>query len=210
MSKANIFNNIKNALKNNNIDASAKKGYGAPYAPSNLDKLERYKELQLINKAEVIDSTKENLESTLGEVLKSLDSVNVLWTQNLDAQKPNGFNCIDYVESVDDCRDELFNADTSVVQAVCGVSNLGIVGLASSIASPRLASLITPKCVILLRKSDVVESIPEAINVMKTKGLNGFIPTNMLFVAGPSRTADIELQTVFGVHGPQKVSIIWY
>ena len=43
-----------------------------------------------------------------------------------------------------------------------------------------------------------------------TQSAAGALPSNVLFIAGPSRTADIELITVFGVHGSQKVHLILY
>ncbi len=48
------------------------------------------------------------------------------------------------------------------------------------------------------------------MQALKNQSKNGVLPTNMLLIGGPSRTADIELKTVFGVHGPQKVAIILY
>lgn len=43
-----------------------------------------------------------------------------------------------------------------------------------------------------------------------TQSAAGALPSNVLFIAGPSRTADIELITVFGVHGSQKVHLVLY
>ena len=60
----------------------------------------------------------------------------------------------------------------------------------------------------LLKKEDVVQSLAEALNLVKSE--NAELPSNILFIAGPSRTADIELITVFGVHGSQKVHLLLY
>ncbi|WP_194941643.1 LUD domain-containing protein, partial [Campylobacter coli] len=62
--------------------------------------------------------------------------------------------------------------------------------------------------IVLLKKEDIVKSLSEALNLVKKE--NEILPTNILFIAGPSRTADIELITVFGVHGPQIAHIIIY
>ncbi|MDD7346594.1 LUD domain-containing protein, partial [Helicobacter sp.] len=59
-----------------------------------------------------------------------------------------------------------------------------------------------------------VENLYAGIECIKTyeKNRSGseILPTNIIFVAGPSRTADIELQTVFGVHGPRVVYVVLY
>ena len=121
---------------------------------------------------------------------------------------------IPYTQSVDSMRGELFGIDTSIVEARCGVANLGIVGLSANPQAPRLSSLITNNCIYLLKKEHIVENLYAGIECIKTyeKNRSGseILPTNIIFVAGPSRTADIELQTVFGVHGPRVVYVVLY
>ncbi len=206
MSREAILANVKNALSNNTITAK-QVVYKQPYKKIDDDIVVQYKTLQEANRAIVYEAT--DIKSTLEQALKDLDSMSVLWTQNLPCEKVQGFNCIDYDKNVEELKGELFNADTSVVEAICGVSSLGIVGLRSDERSPRLASLITPKCVILLNKKNIVDTLFDGVQKLKdTK--DKILPTNMIFIAGPSRTADIELKTVFGVHGPQNVSVVLY
>ncbi|GAA7838347.1 lactate utilization protein C [Helicobacter pylori] len=176
------------------------------------DLVEEYKHFQVLNKAEIIESAKENLEQAILKALENFKSKKVLHSTdlNLNFEAFKDFTLQPYNKEIEAMREELFEIDTALLHGVCGISSLGMIGAVSSHASPRLLSLITLNCIILLKKESIVRNLSEGIQALKNQSKNGVLPTNMLLIGGPSRTADIELKTVFGVHGPQKVAIILY
>ncbi len=111
-------------------------------------------------------------------------------------------------KEIEHFRADVFHTDFAVIKAECGISSHGTACIISSPEQPRMLSLAPMLLIVLLRKEDVVVSMAEALNAVKAK--HPSLPSNILFVAGPSRTADIELITVFGVHGSQKAHIIVY
>ncbi|AFI05013.1 LutC/YkgG family protein [Helicobacter cetorum] len=211
MSRELILNRIKEARAKHAIKG-ANPTYRNIIKVEFEDLVEEYKHFQLLNKAEVIESTKENLEQDILKVLESFKSEKILHSTDLDLNFEvfKDFSLQPYDKKIEEMREALFNIDTALLHGVCGISSLGISGTTSSHASPRLLSLITTNCIILLKKESIVRNLSEGIQALKNQGKNGVLPTNMLFIGGPSRTADIELKTVFGVHGPQKVAVILY
>lgn len=119
-----------------------------------------------------------------------------------------------YTQSVESMRDRLFGISASIVQARCGIADLGVIALSSNENAPRLSSLITNICIYLLDKNHIVPNMLEGIKFAKEyerkRSGSEILPSNIILVAGPSRTADIELQTVFGVHGPRKTYTVLY
>lgn len=172
--------------------------------------LEEFIKFQRNNKAEVILSSQERIIQDLQEVIKNANIKRMLHAMDLncDITQIQGVELIPYEKTIEQAREELFHIEASIVEAQCGIANLGITGIVSSIKSPRLASLIAPHCIMLLDSKKIVPNLHEGIKYLKN--IHEILPTNLLFIAGPSRTADIELQTVFGVHGPQKTTLVLY
>ena len=215
MSKADILGRVRDSLKNNTHIPSPKVQYANPMNYTHKELLEEYKLNQSNNKAIVRESSLDTLETTIAEILGEVKAKEVLYNTDVSLDfKGMEAKFIPYTQSVDSMRGELFGIDTSIVEARCGVANLGIVGLSANPQAPRLSSLITNNCIYLLKKEHIVENLYAGIECIKTyeKNRSGseILPTNIIFVAGPSRTADIELQTVFGVHGPRVVYVVLY
>lgn len=215
MSKADILGRVRDSLKINTHIPSPKVQYANPMNYTHKELLEEYKLNQSNNKAIVHETNLDTLESTIAEILEEIKAKEVLYNTDVSLDfKGMEAKFIPYTQSVDSIRGELFGIDTSIVEARCGVANLGIVGLSANPQAPRLSSLITNNCIYLLKKEHIVENLYAGIECIKTyeKNRSGseILPTNIIFVAGPSRTADIELQTVFGVHGPRVVYVVLY
>lgn len=216
-SKEAILSNLKASLAHNHIEG-AKVSYENPMTNPVSNAQERLQEfitLQEANKAIVLQSSLESLVKDIRQALETCNAKKVIYNPDIELMDSvvsalDGREGLAYEASVDSIREEIFSIDTSIVQARCGVANLGIIGVASSTKSPRLSSLVTQNCIILLKKDDIIEHLYAGVNALKARGENGKLPTNMIFIAGPSRTADIELQTVFGVHGSTRTFVILY
>lgn len=67
----------------------------------------------------------------------------------------------------------------------------------------RTITLLPDRLLCVVRKEQVVETVPEAI-----KRLQPFATEALTFISGPSATADIEMTRIRGVHGPRLLDVI--
>jgi L-lactate dehydrogenase complex protein LldG len=92
---------------------------------------------------------------------------------------------------------------TSVVGAL---ADTGALALASGPDRPRLAWLLPPQHVALVRVDDIK---PDMASLFADRArVSPEEVAHVAFVVGPSRTADIELTLTRGVHGPKAVHIV--
>lgn len=74
----------------------------------------------------------------------------------------------------------------------------------------RLASLLAPVHIAVLRVPQLVRGLGEALAAVKERyGPDVFADSSSLtLISGPSRTADIELTLTLGVHGPREIHVV--
>ncbi len=106
-------------------------------------------------------------------------------------------------------RDELLalfdGAEMGLTGALAGIVDSGSLVVASGAGRPRLASLLPPVHVALLRRSDLCATMADFF--AHHPGVTAQ-SSNLVFITGPSRTADIEQTLTLGVHGPRQLHII--
>ncbi|HEY3219847.1 MAG TPA: lactate utilization protein [Gemmatimonadales bacterium] len=99
-------------------------------------------------------------------------------------------------------RDELFTCDAGVTTAQWGIAETGTLVLESARERSRLASLVPPIHIALLSTNRICASLGDALARVDVTS------HAITLITGPSRTSDIELTLVVGVHGPQTVHVL--
>jgi L-lactate utilization protein LutC len=97
-------------------------------------------------------------------------------------------------------------ADVSLIAADAGVVETGQIAFVHRAGRPRGAGVLPERQVALLDAAGVVPSLAEALERLFADG----VPGNVVLVAGPSRTADIEQRPIRGVHAPSELDVIVY
>ena len=102
----------------------------------------------------------------------------------------------------DDLRD-LAALEVLVCDTTLGVAENGAVWIASSSDRLRAALFLAARVVIVVREEDLVDDLHAAYARIDVRAH----PFGT-FVAGPSKTADIEQSLVIGAHGPKALSMV--
>jgi L-lactate dehydrogenase complex protein LldG len=100
------------------------------------------------------------------------------------------------------------NADVSLIVADVGVADTGVIGFGHGPGRSRAVGLLPDRQVALLARTDLVRSTAEAL----ARWFGSGTPRvgNVVFAAGPSRTADIEQTMMLGVHAPRSLDVVLY
>ncbi len=99
--------------------------------------------------------------------------------------------------SAQDIRTFAAQADIGLSGALAGLAETGTIVIASGSSHSRLATLLPPTHIVILPIASLTTDL-----FTWTQGLSGPMPSDIVWITGPSKTADIEQTLATGVHGP--------
>lgn len=103
-------------------------------------------------------------------------------------------------------KDELFNqVDAGITGCHGAIAATGTLVLWPNVAEPRTLSLVPPCHIAILKASTLHTNLPA---MMKEQGWANGMPTNLLLISGPSKTADIQQTLAYGAHGPRQLLVL--
>jgi L-lactate dehydrogenase complex protein LldG len=101
-------------------------------------------------------------------------------------------------------KDTLEQVDLAVIQGEIGVAENGTIWVPESNMLNRALPFITQHLVLVLDRNNIVANMQQAYHKLEGIGSYG------VFIAGPSKTADIEQSLVIGAHGARSMMVLIY
>jgi L-lactate dehydrogenase complex protein LldG len=150
----------------------------------------------------VYRSTPENLAQTIARILKGRGKLRIAIPGGLpSAWLPAD---ISFIMAEDLPTQELDRMDGLLSGCTVAIATTGTLVLQNAPAQgARRLSLVPDYHLCIVKASQVVETVPEAISILEPGSCR---PTT--FISGPSATADIEMTRIKGVHGPRFLDVI--
>ena len=185
--------------------------YGLQLHEDHATRIERLV-LNLTNAmARVHRTTRAALPASLADVVRDQQLVSVALGPELldDAAVCAALGTTTHVLPVTTVHGEqaaLFNeAAAGVTLSRAAIADTGTVVLWSGPQSPRLLSLVPPVHIVIVDAHAVYDTLSE---VMHAERWSDGLPTNVILVSSPSKTADIQQTLAYGAHGPKQLIVL--
>jgi L-lactate dehydrogenase complex protein LldG len=102
-------------------------------------------------------------------------------------------------------RDTCAVTEVGITSADYALADTGSLVVFTESHESRLLSLLPPCHIAVIERSNIVPSLDD---VFRLRALPGEESSAMIVITGPSRTGDIEMRLVRGVHGPGEIHVV--
>jgi len=117
-----------------------------------------------------------------------------------------------YTQTYENLKTQLFHqVGASITLAKSAIADTGTLLIIPDEHEPRMMSLIPPIHFIVLDKKDIYPDFQTLINTpgwYSENNASSELPSNILFISSPSKTADIQQTIAYGAHGPKEVIVL--
>lgn len=178
---------------------------------SQSDKIARYKAVTQAVNTEVHECERDDWISKVSSVLESKGITELMYGPKSDlgrklvADWDNArITLKKYQTTMEENKDDLFSVPAAITSSLGAIAETGSLILWPTKEEPRLLSLTPPVHVAIVSADQFYTTFYEAIEVNRWCDN---MPTNALLISGPSKTADIEQELCYGVHGPKELIV---
>ncbi|MDP7593819.1 MAG: lactate utilization protein [Litorilituus sp.] len=103
-------------------------------------------------------------------------------------------------------KDKLFNdTPASITSSHSAIAATGSIVLWPTINEPRTLSLVPPVHFVIVDATSLHSDFASLISAQQWQNN---LPTNVVLVSGPSKTADIQQTLAYGAHGPKELIVL--
>tara|TARA_R110001606_G_scaffold361754_7_gene515217 strand:+ start:124221 stop:124856 length:636 start_codon:yes stop_codon:yes gene_type:complete len=159
--------------------------------------------------AEVIDIRSSTLEE---QIIKICEQKNIkhlmLPPEDFPMLKSwqGGPSITRFNQPIEVLKNALFNTiDAGITGADCAIAETGTLIQSDAIRTPRTLSLVPPIHICVLDVNQIYSTMQAVLSAMK---MDSILPTNLIFITGPSKTSDIQQTLAYGAHGPRELIIL--
>lgn len=100
-------------------------------------------------------------------------------------------------------------AQVGITGADAAAATTGTLIFTTGTGKGRIPTILAPVHIAVITLDQIVPRIESWIAMQRDSGLQAFRQSaNFCFISGPSRTGDIEMELILGVHGPGQVQVI--
>lgn len=209
--RTNILAKLKSQVSGADYDKLPEETpYGYPEL-SHQEHIEQFIAHLEANHTQVITTKDTNIAQVIKDQLEQRNINNLLCGEkqiNSELLSPlkNDINLQVYDFTIDGNKEMLFNSCPAALSSSrCSISATGSIVLWPDSDEPRSLSLVPPVHFVIV---DADKLYADFATLMVEQQWHDKLPTNVVLISGPSKTADIQQTLAYGAHGPKELIVL--